>query len=71
MKKKDIIRAWRDSEYFASLSEEERAALPANPAALPFVEDEVLNSVSGGCSLPNGNCPTSKICSPCPPAHCP
>src|SRR4051794_23240689 len=28
----DVVRAWKDSEYRAGLSEAERAALPENPA---------------------------------------
>lgn len=34
MKKEKIIRAWTDPEYRATLSGEELAALPANPAGL-------------------------------------
>lgn len=70
MKKKDIIRAWRDGEYYASLSEEQRAALPDNPAALPEIDDDVLNTVTGGCSWGTTTCPTSGYCSPCPPKVC-
>ncbi len=68
MKKQDVIRAWRDGEFYADLSAEQKAALPQSPAAVVEVDDEVLNSLSGGCSF--GNCPTSAICSPCPPQHC-
>ena len=50
MKKNDVIRAWRDGEFFANLSDEERGQLPAHPAALPAIDDEVLNSVTGGCT---------------------
>lgn len=71
MKKEDIIRAWRDADFYSSLSAEQRAALPDNPAALPAIDDDVLNTVTGGCSWGGGSCPTSKICSPCPPAFCP
>ena len=67
MKKSEILRAWRDADYYASLSDEQRAAVPANPAALPEVRDDVLNSVAGGCG-PVG--PSSAICTPCPPFHC-
>jgi mersacidin/lichenicidin family type 2 lantibiotic len=66
MKDHDILRAWRDGDYFDSLNEEQRAALPDNPADLPQIEDDVLTSVTGGC----GPMPTSGLCSPCPPAHC-
>ena len=35
----DIIRAWKDEEYRLSLSEAERALLPANPAGLIELTD--------------------------------
>ena len=44
----DIIRAWKDEEYRNSLSEAERAALPANPAGLIALTDEDLGAVAGG-----------------------
>ena len=67
MKKLDIIRAWRDPEYRASLSEAERAQLPAHPAeALEVSEEALLGVVAGGgafirpetsgTSTPTGNC---------------
>lgn len=68
MKKRDVIRAWRDGEYYSSLSSAERAALPDNPASVIELNDEVLASLSGGCSYEY--CPTSAICTPCPPKHC-
>ena len=49
MKKNKVIEAWRNEEYFLSLSEEERAGLPAHPSGLVGVEDEILRSVTGGC----------------------
>jgi mersacidin/lichenicidin family type 2 lantibiotic len=48
MKKIDVIRAWRDEEYRNSLTPEERASLPANPAGLATVDDSALRSLSGG-----------------------
>jgi mersacidin/lichenicidin family type 2 lantibiotic len=39
---KEIIRAWTDEEYRLSLSEEERALLPDNPAGLPELSDPDL-----------------------------
>jgi mersacidin/lichenicidin family type 2 lantibiotic len=68
MKKRDVIRAWRDGEYYSSLSSAERAALPESPASVIDVSDDVLANISGGCSYIN--CPTSAYCSPCPPKHC-
>ncbi len=70
MKKRDVIRAWRDGEYYSSLSNEERAALPDSPASVIDISDDVLANISGGCSLGEPKCPTSAICSPCPPRQC-
>lgn len=66
MKKNKIIEAWRNEEYYLSLSEEERAGLPAHPSGPSAIEDEILRSVTGGC----GTEATSAMCSPCPPKHC-
>ena len=49
MKKIDIVRAWRDEEYRNSLTAEELASLPENPAGLAYVSDSVLSSIAGGC----------------------
>jgi mersacidin/lichenicidin family type 2 lantibiotic len=68
MKKKDVIRAWRDGEYYSSLSNEERAALPDSPALVVDLGDDVLASISGGCSYVP--CSTSAMCTPCPPKWC-
>lgn len=52
MKKKiDVVRAWRDEEYRNSLSAEERASLPENPAGLATISDETLRSITGGCCM--------------------
>ncbi|MFP2957186.1 MULTISPECIES: mersacidin/lichenicidin family type 2 lantibiotic [Myxococcus] len=67
-KKDHILRAWRDPEYFNSLTAEERAALPANPAAELDLGDDVLESITGGCGCKPGQ--SSAICTPCPPYHC-
>jgi mersacidin/lichenicidin family type 2 lantibiotic len=48
MSRKDIIRAWKDETYRQSLSEAERAQLPAHPAGLIALEDDDLGLVSGG-----------------------
>jgi mersacidin/lichenicidin family type 2 lantibiotic len=42
MNKTDVIRAWKDPIYRASLSEEERAALPQHPAGLAELSDDQL-----------------------------
>jgi mersacidin/lichenicidin family type 2 lantibiotic len=49
MNKKDVIRAWKDPVYRASLSPEELAQLPAHPAGVIELGDEQLEArVSGG-----------------------
>lgn len=78
MKKIDAVRAWRDEEYRNSLTPEELASLPENPAGLAIVQDSVLRSVTGGCGWGAGNyslnCfPGSTSYDSCvkPPAVCP
>jgi mersacidin/lichenicidin family type 2 lantibiotic len=44
----DIIRAWKDEEYRNSLSEEQRAQLPENPAGMVELSDEAMQTVAGG-----------------------
>jgi mersacidin/lichenicidin family type 2 lantibiotic len=48
MTNENIVRAWRDPQYRNSLSETERATLPAHPAGSIELEDAELNSVAGG-----------------------
>ena len=69
MKKQEIIRAWRDGEFYAELDAEQKAQMPESPAALLEVDDAALRSITGGCSVTT-YCPTSAICTPCPPKHC-
>ncbi|MBI5928041.1 MAG: mersacidin/lichenicidin family type 2 lantibiotic [Chloroflexi bacterium] len=61
----DIVRAWKDAEYRNTLTAEERASLPENPAGLVELDDNDLGNVDGGtvdvsavlsCAL--GGCPT-------------
>ena len=47
MKKKDIVRALRDEEYFLSLSDEERAQVPASAAGAVELSDADLGVTSG------------------------
>jgi len=46
--KVDIAKAWKDEEYRESLSDEEKALVPANPVGLVEVTDEDLAFVTGG-----------------------
>lgn len=44
----DIIRAWKDEEYRLSLTDEERALVPAHPAGLIKLEHTELGQAAGG-----------------------
>jgi mersacidin/lichenicidin family type 2 lantibiotic len=44
----DIIRAWKDEEYRLSLTEEQLAALPPNPAGQIELAEADLVEVAGG-----------------------
>jgi mersacidin/lichenicidin family type 2 lantibiotic len=44
----DIIRAWKDEAYRESLTEAERAALPAHPAGMLELNDADLANANGG-----------------------
>jgi len=50
MRRETIIRAWKDPEFRASLTSEERAALPALPSGKPVTELEEgeLSEAMGG-----------------------
>lgn len=48
MNASDIIRAWKDASYRASLSAAQRAALPANPAGMIELSETELEAVVGG-----------------------
>ena len=43
-----MVRAWKDEDFRLSLTEEERAKLPENPAGLVELTDEVLDSLIQG-----------------------
>lgn len=48
MSHEDIIRAWKDEEYRNSLSEEQRAHLPENPAGMVELPDTDMERIAGG-----------------------
>ncbi len=51
MKRETIVRAWKDPEFRASLTSEERASLPdcpAGPAFTELSESELEDAVGGG-----------------------
>lgn len=47
MNKDEIIRAWRDADYFFSLSEEQRDKLPGNPVGMIELSQDALTNVLG------------------------
>jgi mersacidin/lichenicidin family type 2 lantibiotic len=51
MTQQQIIRAWKDPEFRASLSDAERGALPAHPAGLVEMNDADMMEVSGGTTV--------------------
>ena len=48
---KDIIRAWKDCSFRASLSDEQRALLPTNPIG-EVLSEEQLQAITGGMKNP-------------------
>lgn len=72
----DTIRAWKDPEYRASLTEGELAALPPNPAGPATLTDAELDQMYGGFSLFTlcGTCGSNCGCSAtldCGTPYCP
>ena len=53
MKRETIVRAWKDPEFRASLTSEERSAVPECPAGLSFTEldESELGDAVGGAGL--------------------
>ena len=47
MHNEDIIRAWKDQDFYNSLTDEARAQLPAHPGMRELADDE-LEAASGG-----------------------
>jgi mersacidin/lichenicidin family type 2 lantibiotic len=58
MKKEWIVRAWKDPAFRASLSAEERAALPESPSgkALTELDESALLGIIGGLRVPATGC---------------
>lgn len=51
MSKLDIVRAWKDEEYFDRLSDSERSLLPENPAGIVELKDQDLVQAEGGTTI--------------------
>jgi mersacidin/lichenicidin family type 2 lantibiotic len=50
----DIIRAWKDEEYFNSLSQEQKAQVPDNPAGAIELSDGEMETFVGGIKFTGG-----------------
>jgi mersacidin/lichenicidin family type 2 lantibiotic len=62
MKRETIVRAWKDPEFRAGLTSEERSALPECPAGTAFTEleeQELADAVGGAFNFEVDGC----ICS--------
>jgi mersacidin/lichenicidin family type 2 lantibiotic len=51
MNKIDLIRAWKDPIYRASLTDERRASLPQNPAGLTELNDDQLRIAAAATTI--------------------
>ena len=48
MTSEQIVRSWKDEEYFLALSDEDLALIPENPAGWVELSDADLLGVAGG-----------------------
>ena len=62
MSEVNIIRAWKDAEYRRSLTDEQRARVPAHPSGAIEFQDRSFEEGIAGSSLCHG-------CSPCHRCH--
>ena len=66
----DIIRGWKDENYRNSLSDEQRAQLPQNPAGIIDLSENEMESIVGGLKgnfghLGTGTGTTANVCNGC------
>jgi mersacidin/lichenicidin family type 2 lantibiotic len=73
----DIIRAWKDEAFRASLTDAQRATLPASPAGMIELSETDLDLVAGGalnCVPPRtsmgGGCPRTSTGTNKPTRRC-
>jgi mersacidin/lichenicidin family type 2 lantibiotic len=52
MSESDIVRAWKDEQYRNSLSADQQAEVPVNPAGEVELDDDELKEVDGASSNP-------------------
>ncbi len=56
MSKTNIIRAWKDPDYFESLSLQEQDLVPENPAGMLELSEEEMENFAGGSPVSQKNC---------------
>jgi mersacidin/lichenicidin family type 2 lantibiotic len=56
MNRLDVVRAWKDPVYRASLSAEERSLLPLHPSGLMELDEQQLRSVSAAAQTTAQQC---------------
>ncbi len=67
----DIVRAWRDADYFAALSPEQQDQVPDNPAGsidLSFADLQKVSGARAAASCTGSSCCSchkTKACSSC------
>ncbi len=54
MSNNEIIRAWKDEDYFNNLSQEKRSQLPENPAGIIELSQEEMEIIQGGAEFGAG-----------------
>jgi mersacidin/lichenicidin family type 2 lantibiotic len=67
MSKRNIIRAWKDVRFRKTLTSEELALLPENPAGIIDLSDQDLSFATGGTTV-NSQCASycpMTVCSAC------
>jgi mersacidin/lichenicidin family type 2 lantibiotic len=63
MSRIDVIRAWKDAAYRRSLSAEQLAGLPANPAGAVELSEAEAETVNGKLALAGcSSCHGSRAC---------
>jgi len=56
MRKVDVIRAWKDPLYRATLTADELAQLPGHPSGVLELRDEQLKDISGSANTTAQTC---------------
>jgi mersacidin/lichenicidin family type 2 lantibiotic len=65
MSNEDIIRAWKDDDYWTSLDAHKRSQLPENPAGIIELTQTEMEVVAGGYQYPPSwidRCPSALGC---------